>query len=422
MEHSLFPTETKLKFYIERLIYGVAIAMPLQPMVGDVLLWLAVGLAIVDLIRSRSLSLPTGGLSWTVMFFVLWTGVSAALSDNAQWALTSWFYQIVAGGGIYYLVRTYISTPKQWRYFLQCTLGTAILVCCIGAYEYIFIPNHHIKEWVDAIQFPKLMRRMSSTLTNPNLLGAYLLMILSVSISYLLVYWKGLSDKILSEEYKKQIYMMIPIALILFVTMLLTYSRGIWISFGAMIIYWGIFVERRLLLSLLAIPIILYFYDGEIATRLWSIFQGHDTSADLRWALWDSTMYIVRENPVWGIGWNTFYLVYPEYNYYIQGPNVLMHHAHNLYLNMLAEIGIPGLISFITVLIGHVVTSIRLKGDVFRKAASIGVGALAVGVLVSGLSDFELYSHQVTITFWLLLGWVGAFVKVQQNQTKINHN
>ena len=60
MEHSLFPTETKLKFYIERLIYGVAIAMPLQPMVGDVLLWLAVGLAIVDLIRSRSLSFPTG--------------------------------------------------------------------------------------------------------------------------------------------------------------------------------------------------------------------------------------------------------------------------------------------------------------------------------------------------------------------------
>lgn len=422
MEHSLFPTETKLKFYIERLIYGVVIAMPLQPMVGDVLLWLAIGIAFIDLVRRRNLSLPTGWLSWTVMFFVLWTGVSAALSDNVQWALSSWFYQIIAGGGIYYLVRTYISTPKQWRYFLQCVLGTAILVCFIGVYEYIFVPNQHINEWVDATQFPKLMRRMSSTLMNPNLLGAYLLMILSVSISYLLVYWKGLTNKILSKAYKKQIYMMIPVALILFVTLLLTYSRGIWISFGAMVIYWGIFVERRLLLSLLAVPIILYFYDGEIATRLWSIFQGHDTSADLRWALWDSTMYIVRENPIWGIGWNTFYLVYPDYNYYIQGPNVLMYHAHNLYLNMLAEIGIPGLISFIIVLLGHVITSIRLQGDVFRKAASIGVGALAVGVLVSGLSDFELYSHQVTITFWLLMGWVGAFVKAQQKPTIINHN
>ena len=76
----------------------------------------------------------------------------------------------------------------------------------------------HINEWVDATQFPKLMRRMSSTLMNPNLLGAYLLMILSVSISYLLVYWKGLTNKILSKAYKKQIYMMIPVALILFVT------------------------------------------------------------------------------------------------------------------------------------------------------------------------------------------------------------
>jgi O-antigen polymerase len=38
------------------------------------------------------------------------------------------------------------------------------------------------------------------------------------------------------------------------------------------------------------------------------------------------------------------------------------------------------------------------------------------------LSDFELYSHQVTITFWLLMGWVGAFVKAQQKTTIINHN
>ena len=63
-------------------------------------------------------------------------------------------------------------------------------------------------------------------------------------------------------------------------------------------------------------------------------------------------MYIVRENPIFGIGWNTFYLVYPEYNYYIQGPNVLMYHAHNLYLNILAETGIPGLLSFLAVIVG----------------------------------------------------------------------
>ena len=70
MELSLIPNQKRLTFYIERLIYGVVIAMPLQPMVGDVLLWLAIGLALYDLISSKSLSLPTGYLSWTVMIFV----------------------------------------------------------------------------------------------------------------------------------------------------------------------------------------------------------------------------------------------------------------------------------------------------------------------------------------------------------------
>ena len=43
MELSLIPNQKRITFYIERLIYGVVVAMPLQPMVGDVLLWLAIG-------------------------------------------------------------------------------------------------------------------------------------------------------------------------------------------------------------------------------------------------------------------------------------------------------------------------------------------------------------------------------------------
>lgn len=233
MNHSLFPTETKLRFYVERLIYGIVIAMPLQPLVGDVLLWITLAIAFVDLVRRGNLTLPTGYLSWTVAIFVAWTGLSALLSDHWQWSLGSWVYQIVAGGGMYYLVRTYISKPKQWRYFLQCLVGTALLVCCIGIYEYIFLPNIHIKEWVDATQFPKLMRRMASTLQNPNLLGAYLLMILSVVISYILVYVKGPKEdgenELISKgRHKQDALMMIPIGIVLFLTLVLTYSRGIW--------------------------------------------------------------------------------------------------------------------------------------------------------------------------------------------------
>ena len=100
MELSLIPNQKRLTFYIERLIYGVVVAMPLQPMVGDVLLWLAIGLALYDLISSKSLEL-TYRISILVRddLFVIWTGLSSLMSPNWDWSIQSWFYQIVAGGG-----------------------------------------------------------------------------------------------------------------------------------------------------------------------------------------------------------------------------------------------------------------------------------------------------------------------------------
>ena len=412
MDHHspLLVTDKGIRPYIEKLIYGVALFMPLEPLVGDILLWSAIVLSLYDQGRQHLIKRPTGWLSCTVVAYVLWVGVSSVISEHRDWSLVGWLYQVVACGGIYYLMRTYMSEYWQWRIFLQFFLGSALLVCVIGVYQYVFVPNVHMHEWVDAKQFPKLMRRMSSTLQNPNLLGAYLLMVLSVAGSYVLTYFKA-------KRYE-EVYKILPVAIVVFLVMLLTYSRGIWVSFAAMVLYWGIVVERRLLWSLLGIPIVLYFYQGEIAGRLWSLFHGQDTSVALRWALWDSTTYIIAEHPIFGIGWNTFWLVYPDYNYFIQAPVILMYHAHNLYLNMLAEIGIPGFILFMTVIIGHAVAALRLDGDGFRKSAQIGMGTLVVAMLVSGLSDFELYSHQVAVVFWQLLGWVGAFMKVNEKSHK----
>ena len=56
------------------------------------------------------------------------------------------------------------------------------------------------------------MRRMASTLQNPNLLGAYLLMVLSVCISYILVYMK--------ENRNRDVVTMLIIGIVLFLTML----------------------------------------------------------------------------------------------------------------------------------------------------------------------------------------------------------
>lgn len=125
----------------------------------------------------------------------------------------------------------------------------------------------------------------------------------------------------------------------------------------------GYFVERRLFLSLLVVPLILYFYEGKLLASDFGLYSKVMIRHQIFAGLYGIAQCISYEkNPIFGIGWNTFYLVYPEYNYYIQGPNVLMYHAHNLYLNILAEMSIPSLLSFLAVIVGHVITSVRLKG------------------------------------------------------------
>lgn len=400
-----------LRKTVEYLIYAVAFLMPLHPIAGDIALWLAVLLGIYDQIKRHEIGRPSDYISWSVLLFFVWSGISAMASVHHAWSLMSWIYQVMPGVAIYFLMSHYIKTHLQWRRFLWWFMSSALLVCIIGLIQFFaMLPNVHMQEWVDPQAFPLLHNRMASTLQNPNLLGSYLLMVLAVTGSFVLENWKG--------SHYKEMWKFIAFSTLIFICMVLTYSRGIWLSYVAMILYWGLIVERRMLLTLLIIPIVLFLSNSDISVRLWSLFQGHDTSSALRWALWDSTSYMIMEHPILGIGWNSFLLEYPHYNYFIQAPmdQIHMYHAHNMFINIMAETGVLGAVLFCIVLIGHMVYAVRLQGSVLKKAAHYAVGVLVIGVLVSGLSDHELYSHQIYIIFWQLLGMGAALVKARSRK------
>jgi putative inorganic carbon (HCO3(-)) transporter len=49
-----------------------------------------------------------------------------------------------------------------------------------------------------------------------------------------------------------------------------------------------------------------------------SIWNPTDTSATLRIALWESTLAMIVDKPLFGIGWGSYWLVYPEYRLFYQ--------------------------------------------------------------------------------------------------------
>ena len=213
-----------------------------------------------------------------------------------------------------------------------------------------------------------------------------------------------------AKDWKRAAIMVIAL-LVMLLCLVLTYSRGMWLSLAVTVFVAGLCVERRLLYALLIVPLVLFFYHGEVSSRLWSLFSGQDTSVMLRWALWDSTMYMIEDFPVFGIGWDAFWMTYPDYNYFIQDPTVIIYHAHNLYLQIAAETGSVSLCLFLAILLGHSRNIQKRKNTSLGTPLRYSMTLVTVAVMVSGLFDYALYSQQVSLVLWQLLGFAMAIIR-----------
>lgn len=129
-----------------------------------------------------------------------------------------------------------------------------------------------------------------------------------------------------------------------------------------------------------------------------------------RLSVWKDTLRILHDYPLSGIGLGSFEWVFPKY----QSPELVMawQHAHNGYLELITEIGIPGFILFsVTAFLfsksyfsGHVLPNEKFW---YEKGVMIGVAAF----LFHGLTDFNFSVTANMFTFTFLLALLFKFRK-----------
>ncbi len=190
----------------------------------------------------------------------------------------------------------------------------------------------------------------------------------------------------------------------------LTGSRGAWIGLtagaviaGYLLIRHGL-VERRgrrpawLLLADIAIVLVflgaIVFYAAiilspELDGRLGISAQGG--SALSRMALWRDSLPLIQDYYFTGSGLAATAMTYATYAYLLHVPYLF--HAHNLYLQVALEQGVPGLIAFV----GIFAAAVLYSANAWQRADRTGRALLAAGyaataaLLVHGLFDAELY-------------------------------
>ncbi len=271
-----------------------------------------------------------------VTIFLLIGAASVFLSSVRNFDL---FYNYCSLVGIYALtyliVGQTIRKPEQVKLIAQALGASAVLVVLWGFFQFVFGVDAADVKWTDPEAFPELKKRIFSTLENPNVLAGYLDVMICLAL--------GLLTK---AELRLQKIILIGAIVLLAACLAMTYSRGAFIAIAVVFAVYGVLKDWRVLILFALVTGIIAYSDTNFINRILSAFTMGDSSEGVRVGIWVSTGAMISDHPFAGIGWGAYQFVYPQYNYYVADPNITIYHAHNLYLNFAAEIGIVGALAF----------------------------------------------------------------------------
>jgi len=144
-----------------------------------------------------------------------------------------------------------------------------------------------------------------------------------------------------------------------------------------------------------------------------------DENTVARLLTWRSTLAMIRHNPAGGVGLGDFYATMPQYwspsdqRAFVE-ENTVTRSAHNDYLEIGAETGIPGLAVFLLILIatGVLIGQRVTRERSFRsKAVLAAIGAGLAGISVQAAFTFSLQNASSALLFWTLLGLAGGMIR-----------
>ena len=408
-------------------VIAEAFLIPLAPLAAMVALLLGCAAMLLRLRIDRSFHLRRLPYDAPALLFVVIGLLSVAVAPDKAFSFYNFYHLVPIYALTYLLVGQTLRKTRELQRVAFAMALSAALVILYGFYQFIFGIDISSMKWVDGEAFPELSKRVFSTWENPNILAGYLDIVACIAVGLIGVLQRGWRI----------------LAILLLVATLaclgMTYARGACLVVAVVLAGYGALRDWRILLGIVVVGTGALLVDPVLADRLLSVFSRVDTSSEMRIAFWESTIAMVMDHPFLGIGWGMYFMVYPEYDFYLQGAPVQIVHAHNMYLNYAAEIGIPGALSFLWFFFGSLVLALRVPrktppweavlaahehawktvADVraalgrwrrrrFVEGLSTGLGLAFISVALNGLTDHLLFNIPSSMLLWMLAAMTAA--------------
>ena len=378
-----------MKTYKDLLWILMAVLLIFSPVArGAVRIWSMAVLLLIELLliflwmwkanNSNKYTFIKTGLNKSILAFAILASLSCIFSIYKR---DSFYALLRLSGyiGIYYVVVNEFDHVMRRR--------TLLLAACTGAGLSLYGILQYFGALPHSWWFPQNF--LSSTYVNHNHFAGYLELTIPIAMGILI----GAKSKTQGSR------IILSAALVVMVAaLILTQSRGAWISLAISFAIIGVIFIRRKTFNLQTVFIILLFavivfsflYFGKdiISSRIYSIFavQGEETSLQTRLKIWQGTVDMIRSYPLTGVGIGDFIWAFPRFR--PEGLNVQANAAHNDYLQIAAETGIAGLLAMIWLLVTLIGSAIRSS---YEEPVKIGCAIGLLSLSLHGLVDFNFH-------------------------------
>lgn len=375
---------------------------------------------------------PFGDIRWSsvhipLVVFIVATGLTVFTAHSlSTWVneWLKWVLMLLVALLIYNLVY-----QRQWQWVVFGLIVAGVANAIIGIHIFLggsgalhlLINNHFFRAF--------------GTFGQPNPFGGFMGLLLPIAsmmtFGYLLNLWQSWkkSKTISVNEFMCLSFYGISTGL-LGIGVVISWSRGAWLSMGISFIVMAIAIPRKWWQSVfLAGSIIILVGIVWTSNRLPATIQDRLRSAteeifaitdaravDIttdnfavleRLAHWQAATNMARYNPWLGVGLGNYEVVYEEYR--LINWDEPLGHAHNYYLNVLAEAGIIGAFCYgaMWIFILRFTWHIRNHPDNLTRTLSIGIIGTWVYLATHSLTD-NLYVNNLFLHLGVIIGLVAT--------------
>jgi O-antigen ligase len=232
--------------------------------------------------------------------------------------------------------------------------------------------------------------------TTANAIPLYLVPLQAVAFSFLF-FSDDLRERVTAAAF----------LLIASLAVFLSFSRAGWVSLLAVAVFTILFHRARWWLLAVVAAVVVALVAGIPTLRERIRFELDPTSpfntVRLRFALWRSTLNMLRQHPLFGGGLSGFAQSIEPYRDPAYHERLI--YPHNILLNFWSETGLIGLAGFLWLCFEIIRGAVAgMKRGLLPRILSIGMLGVMVAFAAHGLVDVPYFKNDQALAFWALLG------------------